>query len=1096
MTAGNTAHKKTRCVQNVGVLMPVVFVASALALLVGASTTDDAYGALGFFTVFDNFGKLGGPADVNIDGQRIYVVERDNNRVSIFFNNNGDYIFSKTFDSGGPSNGKLSGPTSIEKSDLLFAISDTQNKRVYVVDKNGNHEHSLGTQSSPRDDYVQSPSAVATDGGGKRIFVLDSVRNVILVFHQNGTFMSHIEKMAGDTMSNATAITVSTGDRDKYMYMADSGNDRIAEFILLARDYMPCPVSTQGDNGICFTKFIGGSGSGDAKFNDPAGLAVHVISDDVRDLYVSDTGNNRIQVLRLDSSEKPTCPSGSKNISKGVCFIEKIGSSGTSNKHFKEPRGMDIDPAKKLLYVADTGNDRIHVLKIDTTSGSTSTPPTTTTGSNSNSGSTTTTNSTTSDSSASKSTSTKPGVPRNIQAIPTSPTSILVKWSEPLDLGPGIIGYKVEYRTKAPTEQSKSEYQTVVAKTRTNATSMHHTNLDKATEYTYKVSAIGPAAGASATSGSSTTATAKPAHSDSPVIVDFVALTPKQTKIAWIPPSNTYNSYINDFVIGEQSTRGKIIKEEGGIGRSQTTYLYKVETNKEVSLAVSANFGNGGKSPFSEPATTVARSNSYHSGIIEPEVVELVSLDPPSPPIKVQTKPVTEKSIEITWAPPADDGNLSISGYTVEAKKSGSSSFETIASSLTNLKYTHTGLESGSTYTYRVYATNAKGDSDVSNESTATARTMGITVNTIGFKSVTEGETLSFTASVSGNVVAGDTRFTLNEAPAGANIARNSGEFTWTPSLGQGGETYVFEVEATSGSSTDGETVRVQVHVKPTVVDDDGDKSTASPTSSTSPANEPGLPSFVSEGDDPQTYIDRYNTDTPFREWYDKHHLERYGSIYDAMGILQVPADFVDAAVDPQSYVDRYNNEAGYKAWFDEHYSKYDSIYHATGVDDPSKDADDATQSGSGPAATGDAPAADVPVQLPRLDVEPAPFVDASEDPMTYVERYENDATYRAWFDDHYADEYMTIYRAVGLLDVPAAFVDASKDPMTYVERYENDATYRVWFDEHYSEYLSIYHAVGLPEPEVAEPEKQYGICGPGTKLVDGICTITDVIED
>ena len=64
-----------------------------------------------------------------------------------------------------------------------------------------------------------------------------------------------------------------------------------------------------------------------------------------------------------------------------------------------------------------------------------------------------------------------------------------------------------------------------------------------------------------------------------------------------------------------------------------------------------------------------------------------------------------------------------------------------------------------------------------------------------------------------------------------------------------------------------------------------------------------------------------------------------------------------------------------------------------------------------------------------------------------------------------------------------ASFVDTTKDPQSYVDRYNNESTYKEWFDENYSQYSSIYEAVGLAEPE-------FGICGEGTKLIDGVCTI------
>ncbi len=80
-----------------------------------------------------------------------------------------------------------------------------------------------------------------------------------------------------------------------------------------------------------------------------------------------------------------------------------------------------------------------------------------------------------------------------------------------------------------------------------------------------------------------------------------------------------------------------------------------------------------------------------------------------------------------------------------------------------------------------------------------------------------------------------------------------------------------------------------------------------------------------------------------------------------------------------------------------------------------------------------------------------------------------------------------------------ASFVDKSKDPQYYIDRYNNEGNYKKWFDDNYSEYDSIYQAVGLDEPKAEEQktvpkvkEKKFGICGPGTKLIDGVCTIVE----
>ena len=114
-----------------------------------------------------------------------------------------------------------------------------------------------------------------------------------------------------------------------------------------------------------------------------------------------------------------------------------------------------------------------------------------------------------------------------------------------------------------------------------------------------------------------------------------------------------------------------------------------------------------------------------------------------------------------------------------------------------------------------------------------------------------------------------------------------------------------------------------------------------------------------------------------------------------------------------------------------------------------------------------------------------ASFVDQTKDPQSYVNRYNDEPTYKEWFDENYS-QYSSIYEAVGLeepLQIPASFVDATKDPQSYVNRYNDEPTYKEWFDENYSQYSSIYEAVGLEEPE-------FGICGDGTKLINGVCTI------
>jgi len=132
------------------------------------------------------------------------------------------------------------------------------------------------------------------------------------------------------------------------------------------------------------------------------------------------------------------------------------------------------------------------------------------------------------------------------------------------------------------------------------------------------------------------------------------------------------------------------------------------------------------------------------------------------------------------------------------------------------------------------------------------------------------------------------------------------------------------------------------------------------------------------------------------------------------------------------------------------------------------------------------------PTPEPTKELGTASFVDPIKDPQSYIDRYNKEPTYKKWFDTNFP-EYSSIYEAVGL-DEPkglASFVDKSKDPQSYIDRYNKEPTYKKWFDTNFPEYSSIYEAVGLDEPKVETP--QFGICGSGTKLIDGMCTLIEI---
>ncbi len=88
-----------------------------------------------------------------------------------------------------------------------------------------------------------------------------------------------------------------------------------------------------------------------------------------------------------------------------------------------------------------------------------------------------------------------------------------------------------------------------------------------------------------------------------------------------------------------------------------------------------------------------------------------------------------------------------------------------------------------------------------------------------------------------------------------------------------------------------------------------------------------GIVSFVDESKDPQSYVDRYNNEVIYKEWFDENYPQ-YSSIYEAVGLAEpikekIPlevknnAEFPDPDKDPKDYLIRYYTEPKYQEWFD-----------------------------------------------------------------------------------------------------------------------------------------------------------------------------------
>jgi hypothetical protein len=151
-------------------------------------------------------------------------------------------------------------------------------------------------------------------------------------------------------------------------------------------------------------------------------------------------------------------------------------------------------------------------------------------------------------------------------------------------------------------------------------------------------------------------------------------------------------------------------------------------------------------------------------------------------------------------------------------------------------------------------------------------------IKPLGRLLIDEGKRLLFVVGITDGTL-DDVRFSLANAPSGASISSSSGSFTWTPSKSQSG-TYTFEIIATSGWLEDREPITITVNDIPEV------------TSEPEPTRDPeepkglGVAAFVDPSQDPQYYVDRYNNEPKYKEWFDEN-LPEYASIYQAVGLKE-----------------------------------------------------------------------------------------------------------------------------------------------------------------------------------------------------------------
>ena len=316
-----------------------VFVVSGLLFVPAANAVSCAGADPCPWTQVDSFGDVGPgefrtPYGIDADASgNLYVVENERHRVQKL-DPNGAVL--KTWGEGGSGDGRLDYPydIAVDAAGGGVYVTDNGNYRVEKFDTSGQFVSAWGwgvSDGSPAYQVCTSGCRAGLAGGGTGQFkgaagiATDGV-NVYVADSSN----SRIQKydLAGNP---AGGWTVPGGQRPQDV--AIHGGDVYVS--TLADKVWRFNTAGTPDNSWDGDGVTGASGSGPGQFSGPQGIAV-----DGSGVYVTDTGNNRVQKLDLGGSP-----------------VASWGSAGSGAGQFSQPWGVLTTGGS--VWVADPYNHRL-----------------------------------------------------------------------------------------------------------------------------------------------------------------------------------------------------------------------------------------------------------------------------------------------------------------------------------------------------------------------------------------------------------------------------------------------------------------------------------------------------------------------------------------------------------------------------------------------------------------------------------------------------------------------------------------------------------------------------------------------------------------
>ncbi len=271
-----------------------------------------------------------------------------------------------------------------------------------------------------------------------------------------------------------------------------------------------------------------------------------------------------------------------------------------------------------------------------------------------------------------------PITPTKLNATATSPTQITLTWLAPMqNYGKTIVGYKIDKMI------GNGVFDTLVRNTKSTFPTFSITGLTTGTTYTFRVSAI---YSDDTSTDPSTWASATPLTTSVPPIYTAPSSNPKVDEKFDFTPADGTTLY--------------------GVIITQIDYQ-QLQERKEPRSVIANDIQTA--QPINTDLTVLLTYESEHQ----------IAGTVPAPLIATAVSPT---QIDLTWLAPEESYGQVVIGYKIEWKQAPSL-YVTIEENTrsTSTKYSVTGLQTGTTYTYRVAAVFASDTiSNPSNEASAT----------------------------------------------------------------------------------------------------------------------------------------------------------------------------------------------------------------------------------------------------------------------------------------------------------------------------------------------------------------------------------------